>query len=29
VQLLWIGVLVAIFAMVWRAGLRRYSGAGA
>lgn len=28
-QLFWIGLLVAIFALAWRAGLRRYSGAGA
>ncbi|HWA50177.1 MAG TPA: ABC-2 family transporter protein, partial [Dongiaceae bacterium] len=28
-QALWIGLLVAIFSVVWRAGLRRYSGAGA
>jgi ABC-2 type transport system permease protein len=29
VQLLWIAILVALFAVIWRAGLRRYSGAGA
>lgn len=29
VQVLWIGILVTIFSLVWRAGLRRYSGAGA
>jgi ABC-2 type transport system permease protein len=29
VQMLWIGILVTIFSLVWRAGLRRYSGAGA
>jgi ABC-2 type transport system permease protein len=29
VQLLWIGILLALFLVIWRAGLRRYSGAGA
>jgi ABC-2 type transport system permease protein len=29
VQLLWIAILGALFALIWRAGLRRYSGAGA